>query len=134
MFFSSLLNFSCIKQIFLITLNLWILSNNVNRFCSSKKRVKMFEYFKGQIVNSGVIFLQETHSSEDTFNEWRDDFKGEVFFCTTQQVLAVAWTFVLLSLYNSNSETEQLQTPSNVDLFLSKFYLDDTKTCFYWWF
>ena len=29
----------------------------------------MFEYFKGQIVNSGVIFLQETHSSEDTFNE-----------------------------------------------------------------
>ena len=40
----------------------------------------MFEYFKGQIVNNGIIFLQETHSSEDTLNEWRDDFKGEVFF------------------------------------------------------
>ena len=26
-----------------------------------------------------ITFLLETHSSEDTFNEWRDDFKGEVF-------------------------------------------------------
>ena len=29
----------------------------------------MFECFKGQIVNNGIIFQQETHSSEDTFNE-----------------------------------------------------------------
>ena len=40
----------------------------------------MFEYFEGQIVNNGIKFLQEMHSSEDTFNEWQDDFKGEVFF------------------------------------------------------
>ena len=65
------------------------LSNNVNGLCSSKKRVTMFEYFKGQIINNGIMFLQETHSSEDTFDEWRDDFKGEVVFCTAQQVLAV---------------------------------------------
>ena len=65
------------------------LSNNVNGLCSSKKRVTVFEYFKGQIINNGIMFLQETHSSEDTFDEWRDDFKGEVVFCTAQQVLAV---------------------------------------------
>ena len=40
----------------------------------------------------------------------------------------MAWTFVLLNLYNSNSETEQLQTLSDVDLLLSDFSLDDTKT------
>ena len=34
--------------------NLPFLSNNVNGFRSSKKRVKMFEYFKGQIVNNGI--------------------------------------------------------------------------------
>ena len=45
-------------------------SSNVNRLCSSKKRVKIFEYFKGQIADNGIIFLQETHSSEDTVNEW----------------------------------------------------------------
>ena len=63
-----------------MTSNLRFLSNNVNGLRSSKKRVKMFEYFKGVIVNNGIIFLEETHSSEDTFNEWRGGFKGELFF------------------------------------------------------
>ena len=49
----------------------------------------MFEYFKCQIVNNGIIFLQETSYSGDTSNEWWDDFKGEAFFPTVQQVLAV---------------------------------------------
>ena len=69
--------------------DLLFLSNNVNGLCSSKKCVKIFEYFKGQIVNNGIIFLRETYSSEDTFNKWRDDFKGEIFFRTARQVLAV---------------------------------------------
>ena len=140
--------------------NLRFLSNNVNGLRSSKKRVKVFEYFKGQIVNNGIIFLQETHSSEDTFNEWRNDFKGEVFFShgttsscgvmigylgnekfsvnkicknNNSRVLMIeveieTETFILLNLYNSKSETEQLQTLSDVDLLLSDFSLDDTKT------
>ena len=37
-------------------------------------------------------------------------------------------TFILLNLYNSNSETEQLQTFSDVDLLLSDFCLDHIKT------
>ena len=60
--------------------NLCFLSNNINGPRSSKKCVKMFEYFKGQIVNNGIIFLWETHSSEETFNKWRDDIKRDVFF------------------------------------------------------
>ena len=56
------------------------LSNNVNGLTSSKKRIKMFEYLWNKISNIGIIFLQETHSSEDTFNNWRNDFKGDVFF------------------------------------------------------
>ena len=140
--------------------NLRFLSNNVNGLRLSKKHVHMFEYFKDQIVNNGIIFLQETHSSEDTFNERRDDFKGEISFLygTTSsggvmisyigskkfsvnkickdnngRVLIIeaeieTGTFILLNLYNPNSETEQLQILSNVDLLLSDFSLDDTKT------
>ena len=67
--------------------NLRFLSNNVSGLRSSKKRVKMFEYFKGKIVNSGIIFLQETHSSEDTFNEWQDNFKELFFFAWHNKVL-----------------------------------------------
>ena len=37
-------------------------------------------------------------------------------------------TFILLNFYNSKSETEQRQTRSDVDLLLSDFSLDDTKT------
>ena len=51
----------------------------------------MFQYFKWQIVNNGIIFLQQTHSSEDTFDEWWENFKGEIFFHMVQQVLALQW-------------------------------------------
>ena len=60
--------------------NLNFLSNNVNGLNSSKKRIKMFEYFREKIANNGILFLQETHSSHDTVINWRDDFKGELFF------------------------------------------------------
>ena len=60
--------------------NLCFLSSIIRGLHSSKKHVKMFEYFKGQIVNNGIIFLQEMHSLEGTFNDWQDNFKGEVFF------------------------------------------------------
>ena len=60
--------------------NLNFLSNNVNGLNSSKKRIKMFEYFREKIANNGILFLQETHSSHDTVINWHDDFKGELFF------------------------------------------------------
>ena len=120
----------------------------------------MSEYFKGEIVNNGIIFLQETHSSENTFNEWWDEFRGELFFShgttsscgvmigylgskkfsvnkickdNNSRVLIIeaeieAGTFILLNLYNPNSETGQLQPLSDNDLLLSEFSLDDTKT------
>ena len=55
------------------------LLNNVNGLKSSEKRIKMFEYFREKISKNGITFLQETHSSKDPFNNWRNDFKGEVF-------------------------------------------------------
>ena len=46
------------------------LSNNVNGLKSSKKRNKMFEYFRDKVSNNEIIFLQETHSTEDALNKW----------------------------------------------------------------
>ena len=56
------------------------LSSNANGLGSSKKQIKAFEHLKQKILGNGIIFLQETHSSEDTFTEWKDDFVGERFF------------------------------------------------------
>ena len=40
----------------------------------------MFQHLKQKISADGIIFLQETHSFEDTFTEWKDNFTGEIFF------------------------------------------------------
>ena len=139
--------------------NLNFLSNNVNGLNSSKKRIKMFEYFREKIANNGILFLQETHSSHDTVINWRDDFKGELFFShgTTNscgvmigylgsnkikvnkiknnnqgRILIVDTdideeTFVLINLYNANTEAEQIKTICGLDQLLSDFCLDSNK-------
>ena len=55
----------------------------------------MFEYFI--IHYNGIIFPQETHSLEDTFNEWRDNFKGEGVFLhsTTNSYVVMMVTSVI---------------------------------------
>ena len=35
------------------------LSNNVNGLKSSKKRIKMFEYFRDKVSNNGIIFYRK---------------------------------------------------------------------------
>ena len=40
------------------------LSNNVKGLQSSKKRLKLFQFFKNKISPKGILFLQETYSSK----------------------------------------------------------------------
>ena len=56
------------------------LSYNANGLGLSKKRIKVFEYLKKKISYNGIIFLQETHSSEDKSSEWKDNLAGKIFF------------------------------------------------------
>ena len=54
--------------------------NNVKGIQSYKKRLKLIQYFKEKIGSTGVLFLQETHSSSKVEQKWKEDFKGDVFF------------------------------------------------------
>ena len=66
------------------------LFSNVNGLKSSKKRIKMFEYFRDKVSNNGITFLKETHSTEDAHNKWWDDFQGHIYFFLMElQILAV---------------------------------------------
>ena len=56
------------------------LSNNVKRLQSSKKELKLFQYFKNKISPKGILFLQEKHSSKITEKIWSDEFNGNLFF------------------------------------------------------
>ena len=44
-------------------ISLSFITNNVKGIQSYKKRLKLIQYFKEKIGSTGVLFLQETHSS-----------------------------------------------------------------------
>ena len=54
-------------------LNFNFLSNNRKGLQSTKKRLKLFNFLKNKIGPTGILFLQETHSSVEKEN-WIDDF------------------------------------------------------------
>ena len=64
--------------------------NNVKGIQSSKKRLKLMQYFKDKIELTGVLFLQETHSDSKVEQKWKEDFKGPVFFLTEIQILVAS--------------------------------------------
>ena len=56
------------------------ITNNIRGIQSIKKRLKLIEYFTSKIMTQGILFLQETHSSSDEKQNWRDNFGSNTFF------------------------------------------------------
>ena len=132
--------------------NLSFITNNVKGIQSMKKRLKLIEYFKSKITTHGILFLQETHSSSDDEQKWRDNFGGNTFFSHGKRnscgvlisyigthnfivnnqktdndgrILILDVTindvnFVLINLYNANTETEQVSVLNNLSSLLEK--------------
>ena len=48
-------------------------SNNVKGFKLTKKGIKLFEYFKPKLAPSGALFAQETHSTKEIEQKWKDE-------------------------------------------------------------
>ena len=102
------------------------------------KRIKIIEYLKNYVTSNGFIFLQETQSSIKDEKIWNDEFKGQLFFShgkTNSCGVAIGFVgtkhnirrdnlgrilvievkiddsvFVLINIYNANTESEQLHT------------------------
>ena len=55
-------------------------TNKIKGIQSHKKRLKLIQSFKEKIGLAGVLFLQETHSSSNVEQKWKEDFKSHVFF------------------------------------------------------
>ena len=62
------------------TSNFNFLSSNIRVFQSSKKQLKLFQFFRKNISPKGVLFLKETRSSEVTEKIWSDEFNDDLFF------------------------------------------------------
>ena len=51
-----------------------------NGIQSTKKILKMIQYFKNKSLPPRILFLQETHSTESKEAIWRDEFDATLFF------------------------------------------------------
>ena len=47
---------------------------------TSKKRLKLFKYFKNKIFPNGISFLQEQHSTKENKIKTKDKFDSNLFF------------------------------------------------------
>ena len=65
---------------------------------SLKKRLKVVEYFKSKITTHGILFLQETHSSSDDEQKWRDNFGGNTLFSHGKRNSCGVWLSIIKKL------------------------------------
>ena len=61
-------------------ISLSFITNNVKGTQSYKKRLNLIKYFKEKLGLTGVLFLQETHSSSKVEKKWKEGFERDVFF------------------------------------------------------
>ena len=140
--------------------NLTFLTYNVKGLQSSKKRIKLIEYFKSKLNHSGFLFfLQETHSTIKNESTWVNDFNGPIFFShgvsnpcgvviaylgktsfflnkqktdKAGRILILDGTldtdpYILINLYNANTETEQCNIFDELQTLLKLFDINQNK-------
>ena len=59
---------------------LTFITNNIKGTQNNSKRLSVVEYFKNKLGNNGILFLQETHSTFNDENIWKNDFNVPVFY------------------------------------------------------
>ena len=128
-------------------------STNVKGLKLTKKRIKLFEYFKPKLAPSNVLLAQETHSIKEIGQNWKDKLNEQILFSHGKfnscgvfiaflgsksvfitkeifdnngrilvlQVKIDDEIYLLVNLYNSNTELEQLETLLELETILLKF-------------
>ena len=59
---------------------LTFITNNIKGIQNNSKRLSVVEYFKNKLGNNGILFLQETHSTFNDENIWKNDFNVPIFY------------------------------------------------------
>ena len=59
---------------------LTFIANNIKGIQNNSKRLSVAEYFKNELGNNKILFLQQTHSTFNNENIWKNDFNIPVFY------------------------------------------------------
>ena len=91
---------------------------------SSKKGVKILEYFRNKVAPKGLLFLQEMHSSVETEKQWNDEFKGQLYFSLGK----ISSCGVLTGFYgNINVVIKKQLNDKNGRILILEVTIDDTE-------
>ena len=134
---------------------LTFITNNIKGIQNNSKRLSVVEYFRNKLGNNGILFLQETHSTFNDENIWKNDFNVPVFYShgTSQSCgVLIAYfgnlnfsvnkqvgdkngrilildvnideiRYVLVNIYNANTEVEQVQVLSKLNELMKNIFL-----------
>ena len=72
-------------------INFAFLTNNVRGLKLTKKRIKSLEYFKSKLAFSSVLFAQDTRSTKEIKQKWKDELNGQIFFLAWE--MQFVWCF-----------------------------------------
>ena len=79
---------------------LTFITNNIKGIPNNSKQLSVVEYFKNKLGNNGILFLQETHSTFNDENIWKNDFNVPVFYSdVTSKSCGVLIAFLEISLF-----------------------------------
>ena len=91
---------------------------------SSKKRIKIFEYFRNKVAPKGILFLQETYSSVETEKQWNDEFKGQLSFSHVNILILKTILFIsknmFQSIHTSSVAKSMIKTVNILNLHISQ--------------
>ena len=59
---------------------LTFITNNIKGIQNNSKWLPVVEYFRNKLSNNRILFLQETHSTFNDENIWKNNFNGPVFY------------------------------------------------------
>ena len=68
----------------MVAINFNFLCNNLKGLQTSKKRLKLFNYFKNNIFPNHILFLQEMHYTKENEIKWKDEFDAKFILFTWQ--------------------------------------------------
>ena len=57
-----------------------LLTFNVKGLAQKGKRLKVFNYIKNKLHGDGIFFLQESHSTAISEDEWKSQWDGNILF------------------------------------------------------
>ena len=97
-------------------------SNNVKGLKLTKKRIKLFEYFKSKLAPNGILFAREIHSTKEIEQKWKDELNGQTFFSHGKSNSCG----VFIAFFGSKSVTITKETSDNSGrIFVLQVKIDD---------